>query len=98
MNRLSEKIVLVTGAAGSIGKAVAEAIAAEGGKAVTSDLPGQLGTLHALDVTEELDWLRVISGAGGIYGYRGGVTVVNQGMIASTGTTAAIRFADFPAA
>ena len=61
MNRLKDKIVLITGAAGAIGKAVAEAASAEGARAITSDLPGRQGAAHTLDVTEELDWLRVIS-------------------------------------
>ena len=39
MNRLKDKIVLITGAAGAIGKAVAEAASAEGARAITSDLP-----------------------------------------------------------
>src|SRR3954465_3056468 len=68
MNRLKDKIVLITGAAGAIGKAVAEAASAEGARALTSDLPGRQGAAHALDVTEELDWLRVISDIGRTHG------------------------------
>jgi len=52
MNRLRDKIVLITGAAVAIGKAVAEAASAEGARAITSDLPGRQGAAHALDVTE----------------------------------------------
>src|SRR5262249_47237486 len=83
MNRLSEKIILVTGAAGSIGKAVAEAITAEGGRAIATDLPGQAGVSHALDVTEELDWLRVIADIGRTHGRLDGL--VNAAGVAALG-------------
>jgi len=63
MTRLKDKIVLITGAAGSLGKAVAVAVDAAGGVAVTSDLAGR-GAAHALDVTSEQDWLRVIAEIG----------------------------------
>jgi NAD(P)-dependent dehydrogenase (short-subunit alcohol dehydrogenase family) len=63
MSRLKDKIVLITGAAGSVGKAVAEAVTAEGAHPVTSDLAGK-GAAYALDVTSELDWLRVIAEIG----------------------------------
>jgi len=63
MGRLKDKIVLITGAAGSLGKAVAAAVDAAGGVAVTSDLAGR-GAAHALDVTSEQDWLRVIAEIG----------------------------------
>ena len=63
MTRLKDKIVLITGASGSLGKAVAVAVDAAGGVAVTSDLAGR-GAAHALDVTSEQDWLRVIAEIG----------------------------------
>jgi len=63
MARLKDKIVLITGAAGSLGKAVAVAVDAAGGVAVTSDLAGRRAA-HALDVTSEQDWLRVIAEIG----------------------------------
>jgi len=63
MARLKDKIVLITGAAGSLGKAMAVAVDAAGGVAVTSDLAGR-GAAHALDVTSEQDWLRVITEIG----------------------------------
>ena len=61
MNRLNGKIVLVTGAAGAIGSAIAGAVAEQGGVAITSDLAERGGVSHALDVTSEADWLRVIA-------------------------------------
>jgi 3(or 17)beta-hydroxysteroid dehydrogenase len=60
MQRLKDKVVLVTGAAGAIGSAIAGSIAAQGGVAVTTDLPGRANVIHALDVTVEADWARVI--------------------------------------
>jgi 3(or 17)beta-hydroxysteroid dehydrogenase len=64
MERLKDKIVLITGAAGSVGKAVAEAVRGEGALAITSDLAGRAGAAYVLDVTSELDWLRVIAEIG----------------------------------
>jgi NAD(P)-dependent dehydrogenase (short-subunit alcohol dehydrogenase family) len=61
MDRLKDKVVLVTGAAGAVGRAVAQAVQAAGGVAVTSDLSGRPGMDHSLDVTSEADWLRVIA-------------------------------------
>jgi len=59
MPRLKDKIVLVTGAAGAIGAAIAQMIEAEGGTAIGSDLAGRGNVRHALDVTAESDWHRV---------------------------------------
>lgn len=60
MGRLKDKVILVTGAAGAIGSAMADAIVAMGGIAITSDLDGTAGMDHGLDVTSEEHWLRVI--------------------------------------
>ena len=59
MPRLKDKVVLVTGAAGAIGAAIAQTIEAEGGTAIGSDLAGRGNVRHALDVTAESDWHRV---------------------------------------
>jgi NAD(P)-dependent dehydrogenase (short-subunit alcohol dehydrogenase family) len=61
--RLVNRIVLITGAAGTIGGAIAEAVAREGGTAVRSDLKGRGGD-YAHDVTLEDDWIHVISDIG----------------------------------
>jgi 3(or 17)beta-hydroxysteroid dehydrogenase len=61
VTRLKDKIVLVTGAAGAIGSAIAGAVQEQGGVAITSDLPGRGRIDHALDVTSEADWLAVIA-------------------------------------
>jgi NAD(P)-dependent dehydrogenase (short-subunit alcohol dehydrogenase family) len=54
--RLEERIVLITGAAGTLGTAIASAIEADGGTAVRSDLAGRPAMDLALDVTREGDW------------------------------------------
>ena len=51
----------MTGAAGAIGSAIADAVEQQGGVAITSDLAGRGTLAHALDVTSEADWLRVIA-------------------------------------
>jgi len=60
MGRLKDKVILITGAAGVVGSAVAEAVVQAGGLAVASDLAGSAGMDHALDVTSEEDWRRVV--------------------------------------
>jgi 3(or 17)beta-hydroxysteroid dehydrogenase len=60
MARLKDKIVLVTGAAGAVGQAVAAAVKREGGVAVATDLAQRPGIAHALDVTSEADWQSVL--------------------------------------
>jgi 3(or 17)beta-hydroxysteroid dehydrogenase len=57
--RLESKIVLVTGAAGAIGGAIARAVTEHGGIAITSDLAGRGPADHVLDVTSESDWQQV---------------------------------------
>jgi NAD(P)-dependent dehydrogenase (short-subunit alcohol dehydrogenase family) len=84
MGRLKDKVVLVTGAAGAIGSAIADAVVELGGIAVTSDLAGRNGVDHALDVTSEDDWLRVVAAIGGATARLDGL--VNAAGIASLGT------------
>src|SRR3954466_6372838 len=60
MGRLRDKVILITGGAGAVGSAVAEAVVREGGLAVDTDLAGLEGIDHVLDVTSEADWQRVI--------------------------------------
>jgi NAD(P)-dependent dehydrogenase (short-subunit alcohol dehydrogenase family) len=61
MARLNDKIVLVTGAAGAIGQAVAAAVTREGGTPIATDLAGRPGIDHALDVTSEDGWQSVLA-------------------------------------
>jgi 3(or 17)beta-hydroxysteroid dehydrogenase len=90
MDRLKDKIVLITGASGAIGKAMADAVIADGGFALTSDLAGQ-GATHALDVTSETDWLQVIADVGRAYGRLDGL--VNAAGIAGLGNIEETDFA-----
>src|SRR3954469_16070016 len=84
MGRLRDKIILITGAAGGIGSAIAEAVVRNGGLAVATDLAGSAGIDHALDVTSEEDWLRVIGAIGASAGRLDGL--VNSAGIAPLGT------------
>jgi 3(or 17)beta-hydroxysteroid dehydrogenase len=54
---LQDRVVLVTGALGTIGHAICTAIEREDGHAVRSDLPGGTGLDIALDVTDEAGWI-----------------------------------------
>ncbi len=89
MNRLKGKIVLVTGAAGAIGSAIADAIQDQGGTAITSDLAGRGNVAHALDVTSEADWLRVIAAieqkSGRLDGLVNAAGIVAVGSVEDTG-------------
>ncbi len=84
MSRLTNKVVLVTGAAGAIGSAIAEAIVQAGGIAIATDLAGSAGIDYALDVTAEEDWLRVVGEIGRAAGRLDGL--VNAAGIAVLGT------------
>jgi NAD(P)-dependent dehydrogenase (short-subunit alcohol dehydrogenase family) len=68
MGRLRDRIVLVTGAAGGVGAAVAEAIAGAGGVAIGTDLHERPRVDHVLDVTREADWRAVIDRIGSLHG------------------------------
>jgi len=57
--RLDNRIVLVTGAAGTLGRAIVALIEARGGTAVASDLSGRADI--ALDVTREEDWRAAVA-------------------------------------
>jgi NAD(P)-dependent dehydrogenase (short-subunit alcohol dehydrogenase family) len=59
--RLKDKIVLVTGARGAIGSAIAAAVAQQGGVAIKSDLAVGDDIAHRLDVTAESDWMGVVA-------------------------------------
>lgn len=59
--QLEDHIVLVTGAAGTLGQAMCAAIEAAGGTAIRSDLAGRGGMDIALDVTQEAAWQTAIA-------------------------------------
>ena len=84
MGRLRDKVILITGAAGGIGSAVAEAVVRNGGLAIVSDLAGRPGIDHPLDVTSEADWQRVTAAIEQSAGRLDGL--VNAAGIAVVGT------------
>lgn len=58
---LDGRVVLVTGAAGTLGTAISTSIEAAGGTPVRTDLSGRAGMDLALDVTSEEAWTGVVS-------------------------------------
>ncbi len=58
---LDGRVVLVTGAAGTLGRAISTAIEAAGGRPIRTDLLGRGGMDLALDVTREDAWTGVIA-------------------------------------
>jgi len=91
MGRLRDKVILITGAAGGIGSAVAEAVVRNGGIAIASDLSSRPGIDHPLDVTSEADWRRVVAAIGASAGRLDGL--VNAAGIAVVGTVEDTEFA-----
>jgi len=89
--RLANRIVLITGAAGTIGRTVADAIVQEGGTAIRSDLKGRAEM--DLDVTSEKEWVAVISEIGARHGRMDGL--VNSAGIGILGTVEETDFADY---
>lgn len=90
MGRLDEKVVLIIGAAGAIGSAIANAVSREGGTAITSDQRRD-GIDHILDVTSEADWVRVINAVERDTGRLDGL--VNAAGIVAIGTVEDTDFA-----
>jgi NAD(P)-dependent dehydrogenase (short-subunit alcohol dehydrogenase family) len=87
MARLAGKRVLITGAGGAIGSAVAAAIAAEGGAAITTDLAGRGDIDHALDVTSEEEWARVsaaVADGGPLHGLVNAAGIATLGSVEDT--------------
>jgi NAD(P)-dependent dehydrogenase (short-subunit alcohol dehydrogenase family) len=91
MGRLKDKVILITGAAGAVGSAVSDAVVEAGGLAVTSDLARSAGMDHALDVTSEEDWRRVIEDIDRAAGRLDGL--VNAAGIAAFGSVEDTDFA-----
>jgi NAD(P)-dependent dehydrogenase (short-subunit alcohol dehydrogenase family) len=90
MGRLDGKVVLVTGAAGAIGSAIADAVVQQGGTAITSDLRRE-GVDHALDVTSETYWARIVDAVERCSGRLDGL--VNAAGIVAIGTVEDTDFA-----
>lgn len=93
---LIDRIVLVTGAAGTLGTAISAAIEAAGGVAVRSDLAGRLpdgGGALSLDVTREEDWARAMAAIATLHGRLDGL--VNNAGIVHVGDVETTSLADW---
>jgi 3(or 17)beta-hydroxysteroid dehydrogenase len=88
---LRDKIVLITGAAGTIGAAVTAAIKRAGGMPIASDLAGRSDVDVALDVTAEADWQRAIADIQQKHGRLDGL--VNAAGVAAVGNIEKTDFA-----
>jgi NAD(P)-dependent dehydrogenase (short-subunit alcohol dehydrogenase family) len=88
---LTNKIVLIAGAAGAIGAAVAVAVKSAGGTAIATDLVSSAGIDAALDVTAEADWQRVTADIERKHGRLDGL--VNAAGIAALGSIEKTDFA-----
>ena len=93
MERLKDKVVLITGAVGSVGAAAAKAVQAAGGIPITSDLAGRQGSDQVLDVTSERDWLRVVEDIKQAHGRLDGL--INAAGLAVLGTIEETDFASW---
>lgn len=91
--RMKDKVVLITGAAGTIGNAIAQLIEREGGEALRTDLPAHAGQDYALDVTSEEAWKSVADKVASRHGALDGL--VNSAGIASLGTIESEDFASY---
>jgi 3(or 17)beta-hydroxysteroid dehydrogenase len=90
---LRERVVLVTGALGSIGQAICTAIEREGGRALRSDLAGGAGLDLALDVTDEAAWTSAAREIERGHGRLDGL--VNNAGIVAVGTVEATSLAQW---
>lgn len=77
---LKDHIVLITGAAGTLGTATSTAIESAGGHVVRTDLTGKPGIDYVLDVTSEADWQRVMAAIAATHGRLDGL-VNNAGVV-----------------
>lgn len=91
--RMKDRVVLVTGAAGTIGGAIAALVEREGGKAIRTDLARHAGQDIALDVTSEADWQAAAASVEKTHGRLDGL--VNSAGVASLGTIESEDFADY---
>lgn len=90
---LRDRVVLVTGALGSIGQAICTAVEREGGRALRSDLAGGAGINLALDVTDEAAWIAAAREIERAYGRLDGL--VNNAGIVAVGTVEATSLAQW---
>ncbi len=90
MTDLKGKIILVTGAAGAVGRAVTEAAKAAGCVVIATDLKAGNG-VDALDVTSEADWQHIAAEIENKHGRLDGL--VNAAGIVAVGTIEQLDFA-----
>jgi NAD(P)-dependent dehydrogenase (short-subunit alcohol dehydrogenase family) len=90
---LDGRIVLITGALGTIGRATAQTIKALGGQAIISDLASAGGVDIALDVTQEDQWAAAIAEIARAHGRLDGL--VNAAGIVLVGDVERTSFADW---
>jgi 3(or 17)beta-hydroxysteroid dehydrogenase len=90
---LTGHVVLVTGAAGTLGRAMCAAIEAAGGTAIHSDLAGRGAPDFALDVTQEADWQSAMAEIERTHGRLDGL--VNNAGVATPGDVEETTFADW---
>jgi len=93
MSDLNGKFVLITGAVGAVGGAVAKAVRAAGGTAIASDLKSGGDIDLALDVTSEADWQRAVAEVERRHGHLDGL--VNAAGIVILGNIERLDFADW---
>jgi 3(or 17)beta-hydroxysteroid dehydrogenase len=92
-NALHERVVLVTGAAGTLGAAICAAVEVAGGCPVRTDLAGRPGMDLSLDVTREDAWMDIMAGIARRHGRLDGL--VNSAGIAILGDVERTSFADW---
>jgi NAD(P)-dependent dehydrogenase (short-subunit alcohol dehydrogenase family) len=90
---LAGHIVLVTGSAGTLGRATCEAIEQAGGTAIRSDLAGRGPSSIALDVTREADWQAAAAEIERTHGRLDGL--VNNAGVATPGDVEGTTFAEW---
>lgn len=88
--QLKDRVVLVTGALGTLGAAMCAAIAAEGGLAIRSDLAQRGASDIPLDVTREADWVSGMAAIEAQYGRLDGL--VNNAGVGTPGTVEETSF------
>ncbi len=90
---LSGHIILVTGAAGTLGRAISDAVRAAGGTVLATDLTTGNDIDLAHDVTSEADWAHVITEAQARHGRLDGL--VNNAGIVHLGSIEGTSLADW---
>ena len=91
--QLKDRIVLVTGALGTLGTAICTAIEAVGGTAIRSDLAARGAVDIALDVTKEEDWQAAMAEIARRHGRLDGL--VNNAGVGTPGNVEQTSFAEW---